>query len=82
MSIRPISTGSNFLLYPVNETNIIRQLRKQRIELTSQIQKINASALSAPVKQERVKRIEDQIQQIDLMIQQKQKGKLDQNNKD
>lgn len=80
MGISPINSSSNNNNFPpLCEDNVIKQLEKQKVQLQEQIQKVNESKMDDKMKQERIKALKEQIQQIDTEIHQRQMEKINQN---
>jgi hypothetical protein len=83
MNISPISSNTYNSSFVLNTNNEIKMLEKQKEQLQDQIKKINESDMADKIKQENIKLLKDQIQQIESLIQQKRSEKLTQNmNKD
>lgn len=76
MSIAPVSNNSNIAYSPLGDNNIIKILEKQKMQLQEQIQKINESKMDPKMKQERVKELTEQINEIETQIRQKQMQKI------
>lgn len=79
MNIIPVAAKPDMILSPLSDNNVIKLLEKQKMQLQEQIQKTNESKLDDKTKQERIRQLQDQIQQIDMEIQQKRNEKLNQN---
>jgi hypothetical protein len=78
MSIEQVNTSLNNAFSPLSVNNAIKLLEKQKLQLQEQIQKVNESKMDEKAKQEKVKSLQDQIEQIDTVIQQRRAEKLSQ----
>lgn len=78
MGISPVSSNSNSFYAPADENNAIKILEKQKMQLQDQIRKVNQSKMEDKTKQEKIKSLREQIQQIDMEISQKRSEKLNQ----
>lgn len=79
MRIAPVTTNLKTDYSPLGENNAIKLLEKQKMQMQEQIQKVRASKMDDKTKQEKIKSIQDQIEQIDMEIQQKRSEMLNQN---
>lgn len=76
MSITPVTNNSNITYSPLGDNNIIKLLEKQKMQLQEQIQKINESKMDPKMKQEKVKELTEQINEIETQIRQKHMEKM------
>lgn len=80
MSINPVSASSNSASIPQGSNdNDIKFLEKQKDQIKEQILKVNQSKMDSKAKQERVKQLNEQLEQLDTQIQQKKMEKVRQN---
>jgi len=79
MSISSVSPNSNPLLSQMNDSNITKQLEKQKSQLQDQIKKVNDTKMDDMTKRDRVKVLQDQIEAIDTEIMTRQREKITQN---
>lgn len=75
MGITPISGGSNNMTSPLGD-NGIKLLEKQKQLLQDEILKVKESKMDEKKKQEKIKSLQEQMQQIDAEIQQRRSEKL------
>ncbi|MDP4094318.1 MAG: FlxA-like family protein [Bacillota bacterium] len=75
MNISSVSSSTSSPYSPVNNTDDITQLEKQKANLEKELQKENQSKDDAKTKAQKVKQIQMEIQQIDTQIQQMKSGK-------
>lgn len=76
MNISPVSgsTANNYT--PLGESNEIKLLQEQKSNLQEQMQKIREGKMDNQTKQERIKELQTQIEQIDMQIAEKRSEKL------
>lgn len=81
MSVSQVSSNSNAAqpVFQDNTGKIIKQLEAQKVRLQDQIKGVNDSKLDEKLKQERIKELQNQIQQIDAAISQVKAEQLNRN---